>query len=107
MTEMYEGREPVMRRTHDHPWAADLETEEHAADRSFVIEESIDAIEQTREGQFVDLITHKEHGHPSAYLYPELRLMDSVIEFVDKGRCSCGGYITRIWIEHTGSSVFS
>jgi hypothetical protein len=38
MTEMYEDREPVMRRTHYHPWAADLETAEHAADKSLVIE---------------------------------------------------------------------
>nr|WP_220132438.1 CGCGG family rSAM-modified RiPP protein [Natronomonas sp. LN261] len=102
VVETYESREPVTIRTHHRPWAANLETDAHATDRSLVVEESIDAVEQTRDGQFVDLITHGEHGHPSTYLYSELRSMGSVAGLAEEGRCSCGGYVTRVRTERRG-----
>lgn len=98
MTETYEAREPVTRRGHDRPWAADLETADHATNRQRIVDEAIDAIEQTHVGQFVDLVTHTQHGHPSTYLYSELQSLDTAIRISDRGRCSCGGFVTRIRI---------
>jgi putative CGCGG family rSAM target protein len=92
-----DSREPVTRRTHDHPWAANLETERHADDRGLVVGEALDAVRQTRPGQYVDLVTHESHGCPETYLCPELKSTEE-IEITDSGRCACGGYIFRIWI---------
>ncbi|WP_226013489.1 CGCGG family rSAM-modified RiPP protein [Halomicrobium salinisoli] len=95
----YAGREPVTRAAHDRPWAADLETEAHAADRRLTVHEAIDAVEQTRAGRHVDLVTHERHGHPSTYLYRPVRAVDRRVELSDEGRCSCGGYVTRVRVE--------
>lgn len=96
MAKAYADREPVTRRWHDYPWVADLETDEHASDRQLTISEAVDAVEQTRTGRFVDLVTHGEHGHPSSYLYEALRSVDRGVDILDEGRCSCGGYITCV-----------
>jgi len=92
----YAAREPVTMRTHDRPWAADLETQVHATDRELVVVEALEAIEQTRPGQFVDLVTHEQHGHPSTYLYDRLVALSVNCELSDQGRCPCGGYVTRV-----------
>ena len=94
-----DSREPVTRRTHDHPWAADLETEKHADNTDFMIEEAIDAVKQTRSGQYVDLVTHESQGHPARYLYSVLESLDEELEITDSGRCTCGGYVSRISIQ--------
>lgn len=98
MADSFTGREPVTRREHDEPWAANLESDAHADNRQLLIEEAIDAIEQTRAGQFVDLVTHESHGHPSTYLYDSMRTLRTVEEIADEGRCSCGGYVTRVTV---------
>ncbi|MFB6202000.1 MAG: CGCGG family rSAM-modified RiPP protein [Halorhabdus sp.] len=92
----YADREPVTRRTHDQPWVADLETDGHAADRRLTVAEAIDAVEQTRAGRYVDLVTHERHGHPASYLYETVRRVDRHVNLSDEGRCSCGGYVTRV-----------
>lgn len=92
----YADREPVTRWKHDRPWVADLETAEHATDRALTVAEAVDAVEQTYPGQFVDLVTHERHGHPSTYLYEAIRSVDHPVELWDEGRCSCGGYVTRV-----------
>ncbi|MDY6780482.1 MAG: CGCGG family rSAM-modified RiPP protein [Halobacteria archaeon] len=89
----YEGGE------REYVWSVNLELDEHAEDRSLVVEEAKRAVEQTADGYFVNLVTHGEHGHPSGYLYDELRdeFGDSVeIEYVD--RCGCGGHVTRVHV---------
>jgi len=98
MVSTYDDREPVTRREHDHPWVADLETEDHASERERTVAEAIEAVEQTQPGQFVDLVTHREHGHPSEYLYETIRSMDRRVTVFDQGRCSCGGYVTRVTV---------
>lgn len=98
MVAHYEAREPVTTRTHDRPWAADLETDAHAADRSLVVAEAVDAVEATERG-FVDLVTPEPHGDPETYLYPALRARPEVVGCDDEGRCSCGGYVTRVRVE--------
>lgn len=98
LTRAPDGREPVTPREHDQPWAADLETKKHADDKELVIEESLDAVKQTQPGQYVDLITHESHGHPSTYLYPVLESLGDHLEITASDRCTCGGYVSRIWI---------
>lgn len=98
MTEAYADREPVTRREHEEPWVADLEADAHAADRRLTVAEAVDAVEQTRTGGFVDLVTHEQHGHPSSYLYEAVQSVDRCIELSDEGRCSCGGYVTRVTV---------
>jgi len=93
-----DSREPVTRRTHDHPWAADLETERHADDEELVVGEALDAVKQTRPGQHVDLVTHESHGHPATYLYQRFESLDRDVVIADDGRCSCEGYVTRVCV---------
>jgi len=94
----YADREPVTMQTHDRPWVADLETDDHASNRSLTVAEAVDAVQQTRVGRFVDLVTHGRHGHPSGYLYEAIRSVDRRIDVDDEGRCSCGGYVTRVTV---------
>jgi putative CGCGG family rSAM target protein len=98
MANEYADREPVTRREHDHPWVADLEADRHATDRRLTVAEAVDAVEQTGPSQFVDLVTHEQHGHPSSYLYEEVRSVDRSVDISDEGRCSCGGYVTRVTV---------
>jgi len=100
MENMYADREPVTMRRHDRPWAADLETDEHATNRHLTAAEAVDAVEQTRPGNFVDLVTHEQHGHPISYLYKAIRSVDRPVVLSDEGRCSCGGYVTRVTVSH-------
>lgn len=99
MMESYAGREPVTRRAHDRSWAADLETETYATNRQLTIAEAVEAVEQTRSGRFVDLVTHERHGHPESYLYEAVRSVDRPVVLTDDGRCSCGGYVTRVAVD--------
>lgn len=98
MTSTYADREPVTRREHDEPWVADLESNEHATSQRLTVAEAVDAVEQTRPGHLVDLVTHKRHGHPTSYLYETVRSVDRPVTLSDEGRCSCGGYVTRVTI---------
>lgn len=98
MVNAYADREPVTRREHTHRWVADLETDEHAVDRQLIVAEAVDAVEQTATGRFVDLVAHERHGHPSTYLYDAIRSVSRPIAIADDGRCSCGGYVTRVTV---------
>jgi len=100
MTNTYADREPVTRRTHDNPWVADLEAEDHATNRQLTIAEAVDAVEQTQPDHFVDLVTHEQHGHPVSYLYKAVRSVERPVVLSDEGRCSCGGYVTRVAVHH-------
>lgn len=95
----YGDREPVTRRQHDRPWTADLETPAHADNRDLVLAEAMDAVKQTAPGTHVDIVTHERHGHPSGYLYSALESVISNGTVRDAGRCTCGGYVTRVAIE--------
>ncbi|WP_206425051.1 CGCGG family putative rSAM-modified RiPP protein [Halosimplex salinum] len=98
VSEAYADREPVTRRVHDRPWVADLETDEHAADRPLTVAEAVDAVEQTGRGEHVDLVTHERHGDPASYLYEPVRSVDRPVDIAREGRCSCGGYVTRVTV---------
>lgn len=98
MESTYAGREPVTRRRHDRPWVADLEADKHATDRQLTVAEAVDAVEQTEPGHFVDLVTHEHHGHPTSYLYGTVRSIEHPVTLTDEGRCSCGGFVTRVTV---------
>ncbi|WP_251330904.1 CGCGG family rSAM-modified RiPP protein [Haloplanus pelagicus] len=84
---------------HETSWSANLEGPEHAADRDMMVGEALAAVEHTTSGNHVNLVTHGDHGHPSTYLYAELReAFDGVdVEYVDQ--CGCGGHVTRVHVE--------
>ncbi len=98
MSDPYAGREPVATHRHERPWVADLETPDHAHNRQLTVAEAVDAVEQTSPGQFVDLVTHERHGHPSSYLDESVRSVERHVDIIDEGKCSCGGYVTRITV---------
>ncbi|WP_396613629.1 CGCGG family rSAM-modified RiPP protein (plasmid) [Haloferax sp. S1W] len=83
---------------HDTSWSANLEQSEHAASQRRVVRDALDAVERTANGCHVNLVTHKNHGHPESYLYPALeREFDDVdVAFVDQ--CGCGGFVTRVHV---------
>lgn len=91
--------EPTTDRVRDNSWSVNLERPIHADDRERVVREAIEAIQLTATGNHVNLVTHRAHGHPAAYLYPEL---DAEFEgdvdrrYVDQ--CGCGGHVTRVHV---------
>lgn len=80
----------------EYTWSANLELEEHAEDVDLVVEQALQAVDQTASGYFVNLVTHGEHGHPESYLYEEIEQEhpDADVEYVDE--CGCGGHVVRV-----------
>ncbi|MDY7083128.1 MAG: CGCGG family rSAM-modified RiPP protein [Halobacteria archaeon] len=80
----------------EYTWSVNLELDKHGDDRERVVEEAMEAVEQTAEGYFVNLVTHQNHGHPSEYLYERLHdeFDDIDVEYV--AQCGCGGYVSRV-----------
>jgi putative CGCGG family rSAM target protein len=94
----HETPDPVTDRVHDNSWSANLEKPEHARDPQFVVDGAVEAIEHTAPGNHVNLVTHGDHGHPEAYLFPELReRYDHEVEYVEQ--CGCGGHVARVHVE--------
>ncbi|MDZ7688320.1 MAG: CGCGG family rSAM-modified RiPP protein [Halobacteriales archaeon] len=83
----------------EYSWSVNLETDDHAEDRTLVVEQAIEAVEQTAPGYFVNLVTHGDHGHPSDYVYDALRdTFDDSVRLEEVDRCGCGGYVTRVHV---------
>jgi putative CGCGG family rSAM target protein len=85
---------------HAGSWSKNLETEAYADAERRVVEDAIAAVEATRAGVHVNLVTHAAHGHPREYLYDELtsRFGEAVeIEYVEQ--CGCGGHVSRVTVE--------
>ncbi|WP_254546995.1 CGCGG family putative rSAM-modified RiPP protein [Halomarina pelagica] len=91
--------EPITDRVHDNSWSANLEKPRHADDRDLVVAQAIDAVEHTAPGNHVNLVTHGNHGHPSAFLFPALRdAFDASVEWEYVEQCGCGGHVTRVHV---------
>lgn len=92
--------EPVTDRIHDNSWSANLEKPEHGESRELVVQQAIDAVEHTAEGNHVNLVTHETHGHPSEYLFSalgdEFDVADIDWEYIEQ--CGCGGYVVRVHV---------
>lgn len=100
MSEREYAVEPVTRRAHETSWSANLEQPHHAADRTLVVEEALDAVDATARGRHVNLVTHGELGHPSEYLYDALRERGDAIRFTYVDECGCGGHVTRVHVDN-------
>ncbi|XVH33262.1 CGCGG family rSAM-modified RiPP protein (plasmid) [Haloferacaceae archaeon DSL9] len=92
-----EDVEPVTDRTHDGSWSANLETDQYVADVDLLVEHAIDAVEHTRPGSHVNLVTHAEHGDPSEYLADPLETAFDDIEYEYVDQCGCGGHVFRVY----------
>ena len=96
----HESPEPITDHVHDNSWSANLEGPEHAADREFLVEQSLSAVEHTAAGNHVNLVTHGDHGHPEAYLYDALaREYGDAIDWEYVEQCGCGGHVVRVHVE--------
>lgn len=93
--------EPVTERMHDNSWSANLEQPQHAENRELVERQAIDAVEHTVPGNYVNLVTHGDHGHPSAYLYETLDEASDVadIDWEYIKQCGCGGHVLRVDVQ--------
>ncbi|PYZ92243.1 CGCGG family rSAM-modified RiPP protein [Salipaludibacillus keqinensis] len=79
-------------------WSASLEHGEYSEDRDLVLKHSIEAIEETAKGCYVNLVTPDVFGHPENYLSDHIheKFSDTVeIKYIDQ--CGCGGYVLRVY----------
>ncbi|KGM44969.1 CGCGG family rSAM-modified RiPP protein [Neobacillus niacini] len=82
----------------DKNWSISLEHEEYIKDVRLVIKESIEAVEQTGKGYYVNIVTPASFGHPDDYLTGVLSEgFGSTIEMKFIDQCGCGGYVLRVW----------
>lgn len=83
-------------------WSLNLEDAYFEDNPAEIVEESIAAVRQTREGCYVNLVTPGKCGNPEAGLIAQLEArlhMDGIavkgIQYIDQ--CGCGGYVTRVF----------
>ncbi|AEN05251.1 hypothetical protein Halar_1519 [halophilic archaeon DL31] len=95
----HDGVEPVTDHVHDNSWSANLEHDEHGADRSLVVEQAKDAVAHTAPENHVNLVTHGDHGNPEGYLYEPLRSAFGEIRLEYVEQCGCGGHVTRVHVQ--------
>lgn len=82
----------------DKDWTKDLEHDEYENDIDLIIKDAITAVEETKAGVYVNLVTSEVFGSPVDYLQPLLEQMfpnQIRIKFIDQ--CGCGGYVLRVW----------
>lgn len=81
-------------------WSMNLETEEYMNDRNLILQDAVEAIEETTPGCFVNLAVAENHGNPDAYLIPALtkKFGNRIqVRFIDQ--CGCGGYVYRVNVQ--------
>ena len=79
-------------------WTKDLEHDEYEHDIDLIISDALLAIEETKVGCFVNLVTSVVFGNPVDYLQPLIQALYAEhvrIKFIDQ--CGCGGYVLRVW----------
>lgn len=82
----------------DKDWTKDLEHDEYELNIDLIINDALQAVEETKKGCFVNLVTASMFGNPVDYLQPlieELFPKKVMIKFIDQ--CGCGGYVLRVW----------
>jgi len=101
----YDGRLKRMKKEiavmKDVDWSVNLEDPYYEEHPDEMLAECIDAIQRTKEGRYVNLVTPGACGDPREWLIA--RLSDLVreanvpvreIRYIDQ--CGCGGYVTRV-----------
>ncbi|QOR65128.1 CGCGG family rSAM-modified RiPP protein [Cytobacillus suaedae] len=82
----------------DRDWSMNLEEPEYENDINLLIEKAIKAVQQTKKGCYVNLVTPVIFGNPTQFLST---LLDEVFnksirhKYID--HCGCGGYVYRVW----------
>lgn len=79
-------------------WSASLEHEDYENDVEIVINEAIEAVQQTAKGFYVNIVTPSTFGNPNEYLTEILAMNfgnEIYTKFIDQ--CGCGGYVLRVW----------
>lgn len=84
-------------------WSLNLEDPYYENRLEEVFTESLEAIQRTKAGHYVNLVTHGACGDPRDWLIPELpeRLQQAglsvrEIRYIDE--CGCGGFVTRVFL---------
>ena len=78
-------------------WSCALEAEEYEKDINLLIQDSFQAVEETGDNHYVNLVTPGIHGNPDIYLVPLLKKEFGDListKFIDQ--CGCGGYVLRV-----------
>ncbi|MFP5110809.1 CGCGG family putative rSAM-modified RiPP protein [Bacillaceae bacterium C204] len=82
----------------DKDWTKDLEHDEYELNIDMIMADALQAVEETKAGCYVNLVTASAFGNPTTYLQPLIEALygDKVkIKFIDQ--CGCGGYVLRVW----------
>ncbi|MEH7072472.1 CGCGG family putative rSAM-modified RiPP protein [Neobacillus drentensis] len=82
----------------DKDWTKDLEHDEYEMSIDLIITDALQAVEETKKGCYVNLVTAERFGNPVNYLQPlleELYTNNVNIKFINQ--CGCGGYVLRVW----------
>lgn len=82
----------------DKDWTKDLEHDEYQFDIDLIINDALQAVEDTNKGKFVNLVTASQFGNPADYLKPLIEGLypgKVKIKYIDQ--CGCGGYVLRVW----------
>ena len=87
----------------DGDWSLNLEDSYYETHLEELFAESVNAIQRTKEGHYVNLVTPGACGDPRDWLIPRLSVLArqanlpvQEIRYIDQ--CGCGGYVTRIYI---------
>lgn len=86
----------------DGDWSLNLEDPYYEANTAEAIQECMEAVRQTRQGHYVNIVTPGGCGHPSLWLIPQLqeRFSDEAVSYRELryiDQCSCGGHVTRVY----------
>lgn len=79
-------------------WSISLEHEEYENNVELIIEDALEAIQNTSVGYYVNIVTPANFGNPDDYLTKSLKLCfgpEIETKFIDQ--CGCGGYVLRVW----------
>ncbi len=82
----------------DMNWSISLEHDQYENNLELVVNDSIDAVKDTKVGYYVNIVTPEGLGHPEEYLTEALSFIfgDTIImKFIDQ--CGCGGFVLRVW----------
>ncbi len=83
-------------------WSINLEEDYDPNHPEALIEESVEAVQQTASSFYVNIITPGEAGHPEDGFIPQLtdelnRLGIQIERIVYIDECGCGGHVTRVY----------
>lgn len=82
----------------DKDWTKDLEHDEYQFDIDLIINDALQAVEDTNKGKFVNLVTASQFGNPADYLKPLIEgLYPDKVKIKCIDHCGCGGYVLRVW----------